>query len=307
MRRDRDTRANGFIVVQLLTAGLLAACGVPPPEAPGAVVAASPAAATPHAAAAGAPITPAELMDWAEATFPQAFPAGASDRQLAPFVYRSYLASGNHLGVDDNGMVWVLGAISAGELRAVGTLDEFACLAVMARCVAPSIVVPPRDQSVDVGTPVNFTATLAGGPSLRYQWLRNGEPIAGATGSSHERLAALADDGARFALQVENAKGRVTSAAAVLTVTADPAAAARALADQRGCFACHTTSSSTIATGPGFGAIGARYAAVPGAAALLVGRVRGGTTGSWGPFSMPAQAVSLREAEILVGWILTLR
>lgn len=86
-----------------------------------------------------------------------------------------------------------------------------------------------------------------------------------------------------------------------------PEPSAQPLADERGCFACHNTGADARATGPGFRAIAERYAATPGAAEQLAARVRSGTTGNWGPFTMPAQAVSAPEAEQLVRWILSLR
>src|SRR5215208_1216407 len=50
--------------------------------------------------AAAAPLTAAQLMDWAEVTYPQYFPASNKvDGFASPFTYRYYAATQNYLGV----------------------------------------------------------------------------------------------------------------------------------------------------------------------------------------------------------------
>jgi hypothetical protein len=66
---------------------------------------------------------------------------------------------------------------------------------------------------------VSFTV-IASGPSLTYQWSRNGVTISGATSASYTlSTTTLADDGAQFRVRVTNAYGSKLSNIAVLTVS----------------------------------------------------------------------------------------
>jgi hypothetical protein len=87
---------------------------------------------------------------------------------------------------------------------------------------APTISAPPQPASAAAGAAVTFSVTAAGSDPLTYQWLRDGNTIAGATGSSYTLNATAADSGAGFSVRVSNAAGSVTSATAVLSVAALP-------------------------------------------------------------------------------------
>jgi hypothetical protein len=84
----------------------------------------------------------------------------------------------------------------------------------------PAITMAPASQTVFEGQSVTFSAEFTGTPPLTYQWLRDGNPIAGATEASHTLTSpAVSDSGAGFELVISNALGAVTSAPpAVLTV-----------------------------------------------------------------------------------------
>lgn len=73
------------------------------------------------------------LLDWAERTYPGLFPGPAATQWLAPYQYRYYPATGNHVGVDGSN-VYVLGPVSQGTIQRVGSLEEFQC--AVKRCVA---------------------------------------------------------------------------------------------------------------------------------------------------------------------------
>ncbi len=93
-----------------------------------------------------------------------------------------------------------------------------ATLAVTA--VAPGIASAPADVSVAAGASAGFSVTASGSAPISYQWLRDGTPIDGATGSHYELdPAQLADDGAHFSVTVTNAAGSATSREALLSVT----------------------------------------------------------------------------------------
>ena len=88
---------------------------------------------------------------------------------------------------------------------------------------APVLTVPPASQSVEPGQDVTFFVLADGTFPFTYQWFKDGAPIAGAT----EPTLALADvevsAAGDYTVQVTNAAGSVTSAAATLIIVANPA------------------------------------------------------------------------------------
>jgi hypothetical protein len=85
---------------------------------------------------------------------------------------------------------------------------------------APLIITQPADQSIPMGLQATFSVS-ATGPNLKYQWSRNGTPIAGASGSTYSTASLLAADaGSTFSVALANAFGSATSRAAALAVTA---------------------------------------------------------------------------------------
>lgn len=82
---------------------------------------------------------------------------------------------------------------------------------------------PAADVPVAAGQSATFSvvAQANGAPLLTYQWQRNGNNIAGATAATYTLTNVTAgDSGARFSVVVGNGLGTVTSAEAVLTVSA---------------------------------------------------------------------------------------
>jgi hypothetical protein len=86
--------------------------------------------------------------------------------------------------------------------------------------VAPAIITQPQGRTVAVGGGVQFAVTAAAVPEPAYQWYFNGAAINGATAASYGFGAARASDAGDYTVVVSNALGTVTSAKAVLTVTA---------------------------------------------------------------------------------------
>jgi len=94
------------------------------------------------------------------------------------------------------------------------------CLVLDTTPVAPTIVEPPVATSVTEGMPAYFSVVASGSRPLRYQWQRNGVNIPGAVYSFFYLPAATAGDAGTYRVIVTNDVGSVTSAGAVLTVTA---------------------------------------------------------------------------------------
>jgi len=108
-----------------------------------------------------------------------------------------------------------------------GTLDqyEFDTFApagwTNGNTAALAITTQPASETVAPGATATFTVAATGAAPLAYQWYQGEAALAGATAASYTTPAATpADNGARYAVTVSNASGRITSASATLTVSA---------------------------------------------------------------------------------------
>jgi Zn-dependent metalloprotease len=81
----------------------------------------------------------------------------------------------------------------------------------------------PASVTVAAGSTASFAVTASGGTApYKYQWLRNGAAISGATAASYSLTAATADNGAVFSARVTDSATTpttATSAGATLTVS----------------------------------------------------------------------------------------
>ena len=91
-----------------------------------------------------------------------------------------------------------------------------------------------------------------------------------------------------------------TGASPTALAAAKPAA--RELATQFGCVACHAADRRIV--GPGFAEIAAKYAQRTDARNYLAGRIRSGGQGVWGAVPMPPQSLKDEDAAQLAQWIL---
>lgn len=82
----------------------------------------------------------------------------------------------------------------------------------------PRIVQAPRDAELAVDGVAEFTVRADGPPGLRYQWLRDGEPIDGAIGVNLQLRVTEADHLASFSVEVRAGAQTVRSQAATLRV-----------------------------------------------------------------------------------------
>jgi hypothetical protein len=124
--------------------------------------------------------------------------------------------------------------------------------------VAPSVTKQPLSQQVSVGTAVAFVVSASGSDPLQYQWLRNGQDIAGATTFSYAIPdPQLADNNAQFAVRISNGAGSITSDTVTLNVEAAlPPATLSFLAGQPA-----AVFDSTTVHADGVGAV-ARFAGI---------------------------------------------
>ena len=85
----------------------------------------------------------------------------------------------------------------------------------------PFIVLEPASQSVPAGSDAVFTAAASGIAAPTFQWLRDGQPIAGATSATLLLPAVSAADFAGYSVIATNASGSATSQTAVLSAATD--------------------------------------------------------------------------------------
>ena len=85
--------------------------------------------------------------------------------------------------------------------------------------VPPTISQPPTNLSTVAGSSATFNVIAGGVPAVRYQWSKNGSPLANATNSSYTVASAQGtDNDAVFSVVVSNSVASVTSSNVTLTV-----------------------------------------------------------------------------------------
>lgn len=80
----------------------------------------------------------------------------------------------------------------------------------------------PGDRLVVAGTPTTFSANLLASGPLSYQWLKNSNPISGATNATYTIPSVIYTDAGSYALQASNPISTNTTRAALLTVSNAP-------------------------------------------------------------------------------------
>lgn len=100
-------------------------------------------------------------------------------------------------------------------------------------------------------------------------------------------------------------KKQVIGLSLLAAVAAAPAMAdSSALAQMKGCMACHQIEAKVV--GPSFKDVAAKYKGDAGAVDALAAKVKAGGSGVWGPIPMPPNAhVSDDEAKQLVEWVMS--
>ncbi|MCF7762442.1 MAG: immunoglobulin domain-containing protein [Verrucomicrobia bacterium] len=88
--------------------------------------------------------------------------------------------------------------------------------------VPVTISVPPMNQEVAPGDRVRFAVIVSGADSIGYQWVRDGNPIAGADQAVYEIPSVQSTNAGLYSVTVRSGVQEIQSAAAVLTVTQAP-------------------------------------------------------------------------------------
>lgn len=110
---------------------------------------------------------------------------------------------------------FIKGAPAGGDCTAL--IDNVAIVEIPSG-TAPFVTRNPVSTTVSVGDTASFSVQGIGSLPLAYQWLKNGEEIAGATGATLTLSNVQKGDEAAYSARVSNSAGPVTSAAADLTV-----------------------------------------------------------------------------------------
>lgn len=95
---------------------------------------------------------------------------------------------------------------------------QFDNLLTIGNTSAPQITAQPFPQTATNGANVAFGVTASGAAPLSYQWLKNGTPIPGASGSVLSIVGVKPDDAGVYSVVVTNSVGSTQSTGALLTV-----------------------------------------------------------------------------------------
>ena len=124
---------------------------------------------------------------------------------------------GRYLGTNQTVMVFANGGYSAG-----GGAQLYRS---RPEVIAPVIASPPVAQALLSGQTISLSVGATSAATMSYQWLRNGQPLAGATGPTLTITQARSADSGDYSVVVFNSGGGVTSAPVNVTVThVDPPA-----------------------------------------------------------------------------------
>lgn len=97
----------------------------------------------------------------------------------------------------------------------------------------------------------------------------------------------------------------VIAAAAILAMGAGVASADQALAQKSACMSCHQVAKKVV--GPSFQDVAKKYKGDAKAADHIVGVIKKGGKGVWGPVPMPPHPqVTDENAKKLADWVLSL-
>jgi endonuclease/exonuclease/phosphatase family metal-dependent hydrolase len=109
-----------------------------------------------------------------------------------------------------------MGTLSVDDLVVASTFEEATAASSL---VTPFLETVPQDQIVPRGSNVIFTSAASGAAPLRYQWLFDDQPIAGATNTTLIRTNLSLMDQGGYRVAVTNLVGSMTSAPVLLNIS----------------------------------------------------------------------------------------
>jgi hypothetical protein len=136
------------------------------------------------------------------------------------------------LALKSDGTVVAWGDNSSGQTNVPAGLNGVVAIAagygfnlalVASPIQSPIIATPPRSQTAQVGSNVNFTVTVGSLTPLNYQWQFNGQNLTNATNATLTLNSVTAANSGGYSVVVSNPHGSVTSATASLAVLDDGA------------------------------------------------------------------------------------
>ncbi len=164
--------------------------------------------ATLHGVPQDAPVATIQMVAWAD---PQGlYPTWAE-------AYPAWLMGRIGAGTSNPFNVYAIGGVLNTPPFLVG-LQSFNIMGGYVPPIAPYITSQPTSLTVTDGQDATFDVGASGTAPLSYQWLRNGQPIPGATQSSLVLKQVTRADSGSYSAQVSNSAGSVVSAAALLEV-----------------------------------------------------------------------------------------
>lgn len=108
-----------------------------------------------------------------------------------------------------------------GAFKAVET-DDIGSPGSTTGPVPLAVTAQPQGLTVDAGVSATFKVQFRGVPRPRFQWLKNGVPISGATSNTLTILPALPIAAGNYTVELENGLTNVISASATLVVNTNP-------------------------------------------------------------------------------------
>lgn len=129
--------------------------------------------------------------------------------------FQSFVSGANLLWSSNS--VAVAGGAVTVSVPAYGILTLFGQTAVPPQ--PPAIMQWPQSTNLSAGATARFSVAVNGGAPLSFQWLFDGLPIPGATGTTLLLTNVQSYQTGQYAVQVTNAAGSITSLSASLVVT----------------------------------------------------------------------------------------
>jgi uncharacterized delta-60 repeat protein len=114
------------------------------------------------------------------------------------------------------------GVVTVTASNSVNIVESREAILTVKKHQGPTMVTPPQDQTVFVGTPAQFTVEVEGDPPLFFQWTKDGQPLPGETNQTLTVSGKFLSDAGSYSVSVSNALDRIESQAALLTVLEVP-------------------------------------------------------------------------------------